>query len=403
MALFYTFDVPLPRKPKYHIYTLMKRIVFFSVPAYGHLTAVHPVIAQLVREGNEVTWYCSAKYKGFVESSGARYEEYAIDFESVCNLREATGDLLSLLENLLRLNRQFFLRYEKEDACQSDFILYDSMCSFAKNIAVKHSKPHVCLCTTLAYNSFTFTFSNLFFSSIGLVIRNAGHYLKMIREENRFRKANGISKLDVIDLFMNKGDRTLVFSPKEFQPLAWTFGKDVQFVGTTIKHRTNLDTTTYSDYDIYVSLGTVMTEQKPLLDEIQNSCLVKSRKTIINIGNLDMDRSCENVELVSHTNQMELLKHCRLFINHGGLNGVYESIERGVVQVCIPQQEEQRMNAIIVQNKGLGLYMSRFDEGRIMRLLQDLPEYQKRVSAFGEIIRKYDGTANAVNIINSML
>ncbi|MCQ2257688.1 MAG: hypothetical protein MJZ41_06800 [Bacteroidaceae bacterium] len=48
----------------------MKKILFFSTPTYGHLTAVHPVITHLVSEGNEVVWYCSSKYKDIVSMSG---------------------------------------------------------------------------------------------------------------------------------------------------------------------------------------------------------------------------------------------------------------------------------------------------------------------------------------------
>ena len=382
----------------------MKRIIFFSVPAYGHLTAVRPVISKLVAEGNEVIWYCSAKYKDFVEDSGAMYKEYTLDFDSNCNLHDATDNIMNLLEYLLRFNREFFIAYNDIiESFNSDLILYDSMCSFAKNLAEKHGIPHVCFCTTLAYNFFTFVNSNLFFSSIKLIVRNFRTYIKLINDENRFRKRQGIRKLDMIDLFVNKGDITLVFSPKEFQPLAWTFSDNVKFVGTTIKDRVDPDNIDYDDYDAYISFGTIMTEQETLINEIKNSDFVKSRKVIINVGGLPKDSDYDNVNLVSRTNQISLLDHCRLFINHGGLNSVYESIYHGVVQVCIPQQEEQRMNAIIVQKKGLGFYMSFFDEMRLVNLEHEIPKCEKQISDFAKIIRKYDGTENAVKIINNML
>ena len=71
--------------------------------------------------------------------------------------------------------------------------------------------------------------------------------------------------------------------------------------------------------------------------------------------------------------------------------------------MCIPQQEEQRMNAIIVQKKGLGFYMSFFDEMRLVNLEHEIPKCEKQISDFAKIIRKYDGTENAVKIINNML
>lgn len=381
----------------------MKKILFFSTPAYGHLTAVHPVITHLVSEGNEVVWYCSPRYKDFVLKSGAHFEEYAGDFDEICNLREATADLYSLFCHLLQFNRRYFIDYDdKVESLGASMILYDSMCSFAKNIAVKHGIPHVCFCTTVAYNAFTFVFSNLFFSTLKLAAKHLQSGMTMVKEENDFRRRHGIKRLDLMDVFVNKGDHTLVFSPKEFQPMAGTFGSDIHFVGTTIGERVNLDETQYDDYDIYISLGTISTEQKDLLDELLNSPYIRSRKVIMNVGSLDMTPPASNIRLVSHTNQLELLKHCKLFINHGGLNSVYESIASGVVQVCIPQQEEQRMNAKRVQSKGVGVYMPVWDEEKIKILYQKDAQYNKRLSAFADIM-KQDGTCNAVKIINSIV
>lgn len=380
----------------------MSRIIFFSTPAYGHLTAVHPVITHLVKDGHEVVWYCSSRYKDFVLRSGAHYQEYAGDFDEMCNLREATADLYSLFNHLLKFNRRYFIDYDdKIESLDASMILYDSMCSFAKNIAVKHGIPHVCFCTTMAYNAFTFVFSNLFFSTLKLAVMHLQGWMKMVMGENDFRRRHGIRRLDLMDIFVNKGDQTIVFSPEEFQPMAGTFGSDMHFVGTTIGERVNLDETQYDDYDIYISLGTISTEHKELLYKMLTSPYIMNRKVIMNVGSLDMPPTASNIRLVSHTNQLELLKHCKLFINHGGLNSIYESIASGVVQVCIPQQEEQRMNAKMVQSKGLGLYMPVWDEERIRAFEQKQGQCHKRLSDFADIM-KQDGTYNAVKIINSM-
>lgn len=379
----------------------MKRIAFFSTPSYGHLTAVHPVVARLVHEGNEVTWYCSARYREFVELSGARFEEYTYDFEQLCNLSEATGNLYHLFEHLLRLNRQFYIHYNRQFA-SADLILYDSMCSFAKNLARRRGIPHICLCTTLAYNAFTFLGSNLFLSTLRLIIRHRREGMQLIREENRFRKAEQLPRLNLMDIFVNKGDRTLVFSPRQFQPWAWTFGRDFDFVGNTVAGRTNTDTTQYpNDYDIYISLGSIFTERRELLERFLASPFLRSHRVIINIGNAAIQTDCPNVTLVHHTNQQALLQHCRLFVNHGGLNSVFESIHARVPQVCIPQQEEQRMNAKIVARKGLGLYMHQFDEQRLATIWQQLDAYRQRIDAFARDIERQDGTTASVRIIKT--
>ena len=215
----------------------MKRIVFFSTPAFGHINSVYPVISKLVKNNYQVDWYCSKKYKQFVEQTGANFIEYKVDFDKY-SLSDLTANFYNLYQGLLSLNRECYLEYLNDIRnSKPDLIIYDSMCSFAKNISKKLNIKSVCFCTTMAYNSFTFTFSNMFFSTIKLMCRNLKPIIKLYKEEKRFRKDNEVVKLNVMDLFVNKGDITIVFTPKELQPFYKTFPKNFVFVGTTIKDR----------------------------------------------------------------------------------------------------------------------------------------------------------------------
>ena len=127
----------------------------------------------------------------------------------------------------------------------------------------------------------------MFFSTIKLICRNIRPIVKLYKEEKKFRKDHGIKKLNAMDLFVNKGNITLVFSPKEFQPFYRTFPKDIVF-----------------------------TENIGLLNKIVNSNLLKNKKSIMNIGSLQID-GAEGVEFVSSTDQISLLPKIELFITHG--------------------------------------------------------------------------------------
>ena len=379
-----------------------KKIVYFSTPAFGHLNAEYSVISKLIENGYDVDWYCSKKYKFFVDETGANYNEYRIDFDSY-NLSDVTANFYNLFENLLTLNRNAYLEYVDEiEKIQPDLILYDSMCSFAKNISKKLGIKSICLSGLMAYNFWTFVFSHMLVSTIKLIATNFSSVIKLYKEEKEFRKKNGLGKFSPMDLFVNKGDLTLVFSPKECQPFYRTFDKSFVFVGTTIKDRLKRSSKKYGKYDVYVSLGSIFTENRDILNDVVNNEILKDKHSIITVGNLKMD-DLPGIEFVKSTDQLALLPNLDLFINHGGLCSVYESIYFGIFQICIPQQEEHRLTAQMVARRKIGMHIeniNKLDVGKVEKVrkknIDKLEKYKK-------IIRSYDGSQLAFEKIEETI
>ena len=383
-----------------------KRVVFFSTPAYGHLQAVYPVLARLVRAGVRVDWYCTEAYRELVTATGAHFHSYCVDF-SRYPLDRLTADFFSLYRGLLTLNRRCYLRYRREiRENPPDLILYDSMCSFAKNIAKKLDLPSVCLCTTLAYNLPTLIFSNLFWPSLKLTVKHAPELLRLTLKEQCFRRREGLPGFSPLDLFVNRGDKTLVFSPPEFQPFAQSFPPSFDFVGTTIRDRIEADGS-IENCDIYLSLGSIFAARTGELERILETPLFRGKKVIVSAGyaaaDLQKRLGRERLSFVRRTNQLALLPKTGLFVNHGGLNSVYESLYFGVFQICIPQQEEQRLTARLVEKKKLGLCCPRprgWSEAELRRAeLKCRPQIER----YQRILKSYDGTARALRCIRELL
>lgn len=379
-----------------------KKVVFFSTPAFGHLNAEYPVISKLIENNYSVDWYCSKKYKSFVEETGANFKEYKIDFDTY-NLSDVTANFYNLFQNLLYLNRNGYLEYIDEMQKEKpDLIIYDSMCSFAKNISKKLNIKSVCLSGLMGYNTWTFVFSHMFISTIKLIFKNFSSILKLYKDEKEFRLSNGLGKFSPMDLFVNKGDITLVFTPKEFQPFYKTFPKSFVFVGTTIKDRLKRSYKKYDKYDIYVSLGSIFTENSNLLNDVINSELLKEKHTIISVGSLQMD-NLPNIEFVKSTDQLALLPQLDLFVNHGGLCSVYESIYCGIFQICIPQQEEHRLTAQMVERRKIGLHIEDINKLNIKNLKKYREKNLDKLKKFQKIIQSYDGSQLAYEKIEEIL
>ena len=383
-----------------------KRVVFFSTPAYGHLQAVYPVLARLVRAGVRVDWYCTEAYRELVTKTGAHFHPYCVDF-SRYPLDRLTADFFSLYRGLLVLNRRCYLRYRREiRENPPDLLLYDSMCSFGKNLAKQFGLPSVCLCTTLAYNLPTLIFSNLFWPSLKLTVKHAPELLRLTLKEQCFRRREGLPGFSPLDLFVNRGDKTLVFSPPEFQPFAQSFPPSFDFVGTTIRDRIEADSS-IENCDIYLSLGSIFATRTGELERILETPLFRGKKVIVSAGyaaaDLQKRLGRERLSFVRRTNQLALLPKTGLFVNHGGLNSVYESLYFGVFQICIPQQEEQRLTARLVEKKKLGLCCPRSRGWSEAELRRAELKCRPRIERYRHILRSYDGTARALRCIQELL
>ena len=383
-----------------------KRVVFFSTPAYGHLQAVYPVLARLVRAGVRVDWYCTEAYRELVTKTGAHFHPYCVDF-SRYPLDRLTADFFSLYRGLLVLNRRCYLRYRREiRENPPDLLLYDSMCSFGKNLAKQFGLPSVCLCTTLAYNLPTLIFSNLFWPSLKLTVKHALELLRLTLKEQCFRRREGLPGFSPLDLFVNRGDKTLVFSPPEFQPFAQSFPPSFDFVGTTMRDRIEADSS-IENCDIYLSLGSIFAARTGELERILETPLFRGKKVIVSAGyaaaDLQKRLGRERLSFVRRTNQLALLPKTGLFVNHGGLNSVYESLYFGVFQICIPQQEEQRLTARLVEKKKLGLCCPRPRGWSEAELRRAELKCRPRIERYRHILRSYDGTARALRCIQELL
>ena len=280
------------------------------------------------------------------------------------------------------------------------------MCSFAKNIAKKLDLPSVCLCTTLAYNLPTLIFSNLFWPSLKLTVKHAPELLRLTLKEQCFRRREGLPGFSPLDLFVNRGDKTLVFSPPEFQPFAQSFPPSFDFVGTTIRDRIEADSS-IENCDIYLSLGSIFAARTGELERILETPLFRGKKVIVSAGyaaaDLQKRLGRERLTFVRRTNQLALLPKTGLFVNHGGLNSVYESLYFGVFQICIPQQEEQRLTARLVEKKKLGLCCQRPRGWSEAELRRAELKCRPRIERYRRILRSYDGTARALRCIQELL
>lgn len=136
----------------------MSRIVFFSIPAWGHTNPTVEVVRQLTAMGHQVRYYSFAPFKEKLEAAGAEViccdgaippaprnldKKLGRDFAALVEM--AADTTLSLEEQVCRELADF----------QPDVIVSDSVCFWGKLFTGKLSIPYVCSTTTFAFNQYS--------------------------------------------------------------------------------------------------------------------------------------------------------------------------------------------------------------------------------------------------------
>ena len=83
----------------------MKKIVFFSIPLFGHVNYGLKIAKRLKKENYEVEYYSGSKFKNFIEEKGVTFKAYSNEIERLF-LEESS----SYNDNYMQ-----YIRAEKQD------------------------------------------------------------------------------------------------------------------------------------------------------------------------------------------------------------------------------------------------------------------------------------------------
>src|SRR5678815_3741902 len=83
---------------------MMSKIVFVEMPAFGHVNPGLPIVQELVRRGEQVSYYCAEEFRPQIEQAGATFHAYPAGVLSSSDIAEATqsGDLTRVVSRILQ-------------------------------------------------------------------------------------------------------------------------------------------------------------------------------------------------------------------------------------------------------------------------------------------------------------
>ncbi|MEG2018727.1 MAG: glucosyltransferase, partial [Clostridium sp.] len=234
-----------------------KRIVFFSIPAHGHTNPTIEVVRQLVKDGNEVIYYSFDEFKDKIEGAGARCiccDDYLRPRLRPEDEKRIGKDFSFLMEMVVETTLALDDKVSRElKEFNPHCIISDSVCFWGKLFAEKLNIPYICSTTTFAFNEKTARLMKRSLKEIIPMIFGMGRVKKkmeLLREKDYEVKS-------FISLISNNNDtNTIVYTSKEFQPMAETFSDKFYFIGPSVA--SNLEENEEkTGQRIYISLGTV--------------------------------------------------------------------------------------------------------------------------------------------------
>ena len=365
------------------------KILFITLPYHGHVVPTIGLVQELIKQGCEVTYLMPFEWETKVAESGAKFIGY---------------------DNHSRLSEQIKSAYATAESIvdKFDFIVYEQFFFLGKHLAEKYHKPVARIFTAPVTNE---KLMKEFIASKGplSIFKHkwiARAFTKDIAKGISMKTNNWLD-----EIVYNPPELNLVYTLREYQPYEAEFSEEqYKFIGPSIYERRaeTFDFVKGKNPVVYISLGTVV---KGAVSFFQN-CLEAFRDenvdVIISVGEKFDVRKLKNIpsniQIYNSVPQPEVLKQADVFVTHGGMNSVSESLVYGTPMVVIPFSSDQPVNAQCVENLGVGKRLEYSDVNKdtlkeyVLSVLLDT-QIKKNVAKVQKLIGKAPGNQGGARML----
>jgi MGT family glycosyltransferase len=125
-----------------------------------------------------------------------------------------------------------------------------------------------------------------------------------------------------------------------------------------------------------------------------------------NVSEAALGEPPPNVVVKPHVPQLEVLERASVFLTHGGMNSVSESLYHGVPVVVAPQMAEQAMIGHRAEELGAGMCLAKDRmtpehlRAAVNRLVSD-GRFRRQAAVLGQSLRTAGGAARAADVIQA--
>jgi MGT family glycosyltransferase len=343
----------------------MARMWFYNIPYHGHVNPTLPLIRELVRRGDQVTYFSSPTFADRITATGATFRAYrkstALEQSRKDTHTAYVGGLLA--EATYGLLPEVLSSVEKE---HPDYLMFDmsapwgGIASRRFDIPAVTSFPHFPFYWRTVIND-----QRVFRKMLGSIRVGFGHWRRLLRLTGKTVKDFNLRKVQDINLLSSSAETNIVFTSRYFQPYEEKFDDSYLYIGPTIETDRQEEEMEISRQAgqrlIYIAVGTVYKANLQFFRNCLRAFDDRRYVVILSIGHA-VDLAVlmpfpQNFTVAQYVPQLSVLQEADLFITHGGMNSIAESISYGVPMIVVPNTLEQSINAARVEQLQAGLYL----------------------------------------------
>jgi zeaxanthin glucosyltransferase len=159
---------------------------------------------------------------------------------------------------------------------------------------------------------------------------------------------------------------------------------------------------------VYASMGTIQNGNADVFRTMAAAVAKNGAQPVISIGNVlrpeQIGPMPENVIVVNHAPQLELLKKASVCITHAGFNTVLEALTQGVPQVAIPVTHDQPGVAarIAAHQTGVVTSLEKLTVSHLATLVSEVLNnsiYRDNAGKFQQTIARTNGLSRAADLL----
>lgn len=368
-----------------------KKILMVNLPFSGHTNPTLGLAKVIINLGHEVTYVQAPDWKSKVEKTGAHFIPYDNYPDTLSPSQKEMKSWGAAYNTVKRIGRDY------------DCLIYEMLFLPGKSLADELGIPAFRLFSTFSLNEHVL---NYFGQTGGWYMTCIFRYPALCRLISKKLQKKFHLRYDSIakEMVDNAPPLNFTYTIKEFQIFSDEFDPvHYKYIGAALDDRIADTTFQFPELRfplIYISLGTLLNTSTSFFKKCIQAFKDKPITVIISIGTIvkaeKLGSIPDNISIYPFVPQLEILKRTSVFITHGGMNSVNESIYYGVPMLAIPVGNDQPAVArqIVALHMGKSLSKKHLTPeilaDNAMSILND-ETYKKSIQACQEIMLRAGG------------